>query len=452
MSPHTRAALLASASLSLVFLSAAHGDEPPQAADTPTLRRLANEVRDMFGAPAPQSAASSSDQLKVSKRATNRVVVRAKGGDYSNPVAAAKNAFSGDRWCELSSDPRRRCVMFIDQGVYWLAEPLAVSDVLLLGAGREATKLIAKPGVETAVIVHANPISPEPPLAISDLTIINLQLTGAAVGLQMQVSENSPIASRVAVDASGGNESVACRGNVYVLDEVTCRAFGGRARGAEVSESLQARNSELSASDSETGTGLWADIGVGDTLAVVLSSTNVSGQVGIELRTDNGFLHILGGAIVGRQVGVRGIGGNQSFRLTDTAVAGSELGVGWSSGQTASNCSIERSTVQGTTALELGRPSGGATACDTKIHGATLTARETVIRLQAEDFRGAVAIDHSTLEGPNLLEIVAGAPKINIGASKLDGTLAPNGAQITCAGVYDGNYKFFVNTCPPGTP
>ena len=78
------------------------------------------------------------------------VTVDKTGADYTDPVTAAQNAFAGDTWC-VAPQPDQPCVMAIGEGVFILRETLGIGGLVVAGAGKGATLLVADNGVETAV-------------------------------------------------------------------------------------------------------------------------------------------------------------------------------------------------------------------------------------------------------------------------------------------------------------
>ena len=82
----------------------------------------------------------------------NSVIVSKTGGDYTDPVTAAENAFAGDTWCVAPQWPDQPCVMAIGEGVFILGKTLSIPEGLALsGNGKGDTMLVADNGVETAV-------------------------------------------------------------------------------------------------------------------------------------------------------------------------------------------------------------------------------------------------------------------------------------------------------------
>ena len=98
------------------------------------------------------------------------VTVSKTGGDYTDPVTAAQNAFAGDTWCVAPQWPEQPCVMAIGEGVFILRGMLAIpAGVVVAGAGKGDTMLVLPDhGAGIAVSSFGN-------VRISDLTIINSQ-------------------------------------------------------------------------------------------------------------------------------------------------------------------------------------------------------------------------------------------------------------------------------------
>ena len=113
----------------------------------------------------------------------NSVIVSQTGGDYTDPVTAAENAFAGDTWCVAPQWPDQPCVMAIGEGVFILSKTLSIAEgVAVSGNGKGNTMLVADNGVETAVSSLGN-------VRFSDLTIVNSQAGGGrTTGLNIQRS------------------------------------------------------------------------------------------------------------------------------------------------------------------------------------------------------------------------------------------------------------------------
>ena len=102
----------------------------------------------------------------------NSVIVSKTGGDYTDPVTAAENAFAGDTWCVAPQWPDQPCVMAIGEGIFILGKTLSIpAGLAVSGNGKGDTMLVADNGVETAVSSFGS-------VRISDLTIVNSQPGG----------------------------------------------------------------------------------------------------------------------------------------------------------------------------------------------------------------------------------------------------------------------------------
>jgi hypothetical protein len=110
---------------------------------------------------------------KDSIMAGGTVTVDKTGADYTDPVTAAQNAFAGDTWCVMPRWPAQPCVIAIGDGMFILQGTLNIPQGLVVsGAGKGATMLVADNDVETAVSLSSN-------TRLSGLTIINSQPGGA---------------------------------------------------------------------------------------------------------------------------------------------------------------------------------------------------------------------------------------------------------------------------------
>ena len=116
----------------------------------------------------------------------NSVIVSKTGGDYTDPVTAAENAFAGDTWCVAPQWPDQPCVMAIGEGIFILRKTLSIPEGLAVsGNGKGDTMLVADNGVETAVSSLGN-------VRFTDLTIVNSQPGGArTTGLKIERSRTA---------------------------------------------------------------------------------------------------------------------------------------------------------------------------------------------------------------------------------------------------------------------
>ena len=146
------------------------------------------------------------------------------GADYTDPVTAAQNAFAGDTWCVAPQWPAQPCVMAIGDGVFILHETLSIPEGLVVaGAGKGATMLVADNGVVTAVFLAAK-------ARVSDLTIVNNQPGGArTIGVaagppNQQVAELHGVEIHVAGAAKNTGVAKDCLPRDPRLRDYRCRA------------------------------------------------------------------------------------------------------------------------------------------------------------------------------------------------------------------------------------
>jgi hypothetical protein len=66
-----------------------------------------------------------------------------------------------------------------------------------------------------------------------------------------------------------------------------------------------------------------------------------------------------------------------------------------------------------------------------------------------KNYGGTAKIDHSVITGPlQAVSYIDTYSPIFVAGSRLNNGLYPGHGPITCAGVYDGNYNFYPNSCP----
>lgn len=157
----------------------------------------------------------------------NNVTVALSGGDYSNPITAADNAYSGDRWC-TSPTFEKPCSIKIKQGIYILPRTFSVPQLVdVTGDGQGKTRLIAARGLETAVELYGNTLTDlsittdQPGLAfaqgirsMSYLTLnrVDLVVSNALVNYGAYPTEGYSVSNSV-IDVSGGQRALALLGS-----------------------------------------------------------------------------------------------------------------------------------------------------------------------------------------------------------------------------------------------
>ncbi len=353
--------------------------------------------------------------------ASGGVTVSKTGGDYTDPVTAAANAFSGDTWCVAPQWPAQPCVMAIGEGVFILHQTLSIpAGLVVAGAGKGATMLVADNGVETAVTSFGN-------VRISDLTIVNSQLGGArTTGLNADAPPVPAALTQlhdVAIHVAGAAQNVAVLRNnsLEILDsEIT--AVGQDATGIsggsgpDVPTDVTLERSRVSAE-----TALNERSGNFGTLRLV--DSQVSGAVSFD--RESSLLEIVRSGIVGNVTAhndwvrvaisdssITGIvntytsgNGAASVLITDTNVEGNVV---WGH---ASNTTFDGLTVHG----ELVLYGGLARVLRSYIvnsasTAAALSLRETAnVELEQTFVEGALALAaEAQSPAPSLLKCVGG--------------------------------------------
>jgi hypothetical protein len=363
------------------------------------------------------------------KPSHNTVVVSPRGGDFTNPVDAMKNAFRGRHWCDLPNGVG--CVMLIEPGTYAMSETLHVV-VRVIGAGRERVTLNAKAGVQVAVVLDRS--------TISGVTINNSQ-SSATRAVAVQVQEND--LKDVTANARGATENIGCLGTAYHLENVACTATGGqRATGVDAEVLFARRSSFVASAAAEISFGAHVGGMGGESTFIDCAA---SGDYAVNSSGDPAGLAIHGGTFVGGKVGISAAGFNSSSSVIHANISGGEIGLSFTPDEgSKADLVLDDSRVNGPTAVRLGSPGPPGTGVKATIVKSILVGTVNVIKTQSPM---PVDIDESALQGGNLLALADGTP-VRIGLSKLMGTFAPGNAIVKCAGVYDGNYDFFAKMCP----
>jgi len=79
----------------------------------------------------------------------------------------------------------------------------------------------------------------------------------------------------------------------------------------------------------------------------------------------------------------------------------------------------------------------------------TATASGSSLNFGVLNFNsGTVKINHSVIKGSTDTINNNSGVITSVGNTQLDGGTVYNLGTLTCAGVYDGNYTFYANTCP----
>lgn len=157
--------------------------------------------------------------LNSAKELKNVVIVSAKGGDFTDPVAAVNSITDASE-----SNPY---LVLIGPGVYTLTQTLVMKPyVTIAGSGQEATILTG--AISSGVVATSAMVSGADNATLCDLTIENNG--GSIASIALYNDNSSPVVRNVTARASGGN------GNVGVLNlnsssptmtDMTVSATGG---------------------------------------------------------------------------------------------------------------------------------------------------------------------------------------------------------------------------------
>ena len=390
----------------------------------------------------------------------NSVIVSKTGGDYTDPVTAAQNAFAGDTWCVSPQWPLQPCVMAIGSGVFILPATLSILEGLAVsGNGKGTTMLVADNGVETAVSSFGN-------VRISDLTIVNSQPTLVrAIGLRTGPNFEHVLVQLhdVAIHVAGTDNLTRCADercsaavvrstSVEVLDsEIT--AVGRAARGffavppPDVNNTATLERSYVSAEralddpDNMANTNIrivdsriFGDVVFneeGNLLEIVTSE--VAGNV---LASNDGPHVVITDSSIKGRVGVGNQPTNQASRLemTNTNVEG---GVGFSSGF----ATFDRVRIHG----GLGISNAQASILGSHIVNSTTTTPALLVS-------AIVQLEQTFVQGAQALAVEANH-RLEASSSVLAGPVSgPAGAVLSCTDTFGADYELLDASCQPQTP
>jgi hypothetical protein len=386
---------------------------------------------------------------KDSIMAGGSVTVDKTGADYTDPVTAAQNAFAGDAWCVAPQWPAQPCVMAIGDGVFILEGTLDIPQGLVVsGAGKGATMLVADNGVETAVSSIGNG-------RISDLTIVNSQVGGArAIALNarsstIQGGEKLELHD-IAMHASGAAQNVAISKRVNLeirnsdITAVGEDAIGISFQDQEGAGGLILEQSILAA---EAAVAFVESYGY-NTASIAITDSRVSGSVRID--NEQIRLEVMRSSIVG-EVGtfndytftnvtdstIVGHLGGLSIRATNTTVEGSV--------SAARSATFDRLTVHGEVTFFGSPGSAGATISNSHIYSSS-TAPALLLR------RANVILRQTFVQGAQAV-IVGERDTLQSSSSVLVGPVsADNAAVLTCTDTYGADYEVLTASCQPQPP
>ena len=355
--------------------------------------------------------------------------------------------------------PAQPCVMAIGEGVFILHETLRIPEGLVVaGAGKGATMLVADNGVELAVSSFGN-------VRISDLTIVNSQVglaraTGFHAGGDERHGQQVQLHD-LAIHVSGAaqNVAIAKRVNLEILDsDITAVGEDTTAiehRGYdENSADVTLERSHLAAKvafgGEEEGT---------NAARIYVIDSHVSGSV--SLSKEHSRFEAVRSTIVG-DVGVSNDGSRISITsssvtgrvvcahltITDTDVEGF-VGAGSNlPGYLSFN--FDGLRVHGEVGI-LGSGSGGTIVrshIDSPGTAAALSIRGTGGSLHPTNVR----LEHTFVQGAQALAAVEDS-RLQSSSSVLAGPVSADAdAVLSCTDTYGADYEFLSASCRPQSP
>ena len=393
----------------------------------------------------------------------NSVIVSKTGGDYTDPVTAAENAFAGDTWCVAPQWPDQPCVMAIGEGVFILSKTLSIAAGLAVsGNGKGDTMLVADNGVETAVASFNS-------IRISDLTIVNSQPGGVRT---------------TGIDASGLGGGGRLIGGLAELHDVAIHVSGAAQNVALVRGlSLEILDSEITAVGQNT-TGILGGPGLGpggpakltlersyvsaeealneniDELTARLLDSQVSGTV--FFNPENSLLEIVRSGIVGNVTAF-----NDS---TGVVIEGSSIRGDVTIGQPitfSADVSITNTNVEGKLAARHRRFTfdGLSVRGEVVIEGGTASVLRSYIVNSTTTApalslgSASVQLEQTFVQGTQALAagvgggLSSGESRLEASSSVLVGAVSTSaGSVLSCTDTYGADYELLNATCQPQVP
>ena len=388
----------------------------------------------------------------------NSVIVSKTGGDYSDPVTAAKNAYAGDTWCVAPQWPQHPCVMAIGDGIFILPETLNIpAGLAMSGNGKGDAMLVADNGVETAVSSFNS-------VRISDLTIVNSQPGGArTTGIDVRTPGGGGLAELhdVAIHVSGAAQNVALVKNLSLeIFDSEITAVGQDTTGIQGLAEINSSNLTLERSHVSAEMAIHEDFfRFGVTMRLV--DSHVSGTVffepeaslleivGTEIVGDvtawNDFVRVvIAGSSIKGNVDLTKIGsGGMEIRLTDTNVEGRLVA------ERSANTEFDGLTVHGEFVLE------GVTSSVLRSYIVNSTTTAPALSLGS----ARVQLEQTFVQGTQALAagvgggLSSGESRLEASSSVLVGAVSTSaGSVLSCTDTYGADYELLNATCQPQVP
>ncbi len=343
----------------------------------------------------------------------NMVVVSPDGGDFTSVQAALTSI--------TDNSATNKYLVWVGPGTY-TEQVTMKSWVDLEGAGEQVTRITftGSPSTASGTVVGASNA------ALRSLTVENTG--GSAYATALYNNGASPSVLQVSLMASGGTSSNYGVHNVAAasptLTNVTATASGAASNNFAVNDfnasSPMMTNVTLAASGGSLNFGVYNTTAA----APIMNSVTVIASGGSE------------------NIGVFNSSSAPAMtNVTLTASGGSFANYGvYNTGAASSTMTNVTVTASGAAPNNYGVYND---ASSFSITNGTFTAAAGTNNYGVHIFgAGTHTINNSVITG-STATIDSSA---QVGASKLNG--GPAGGTVTCAGVYDENYTFFVSTCP----
>jgi hypothetical protein len=365
------------------------------------------------------------------------VTVAPSGGDYSDPVTAARNALTGDVWCNFPNVPNP-CTMHIAAGRYVLRETLTVPEhTRIAGASKSETVLIAANGFSTAIVTPGG--------TISDLSVVSRSQGFAYAG-------NEPL-NLERVSIRGGYNaitlSLTAGPSTFVDSDFIATSYEGGLAAMEIIVSkvpLTLTGCRVSANSNTFATGL--SIGGTSLLELIDTEVNTSGGtegvIGVR-QAGAGSLMMRGGAIrvSGRAPTVIGALATQSSGLqlldTQVTVTGSTDGVAVLAGESSSLI------LDGVKIDSIGQ--GVRIDSSSSDREASILRSQIVARDSAMIANQHLILESSYLQAPTALMMRAG--RLDASTSTFNGLVQLNGTSAHCEDVLGAKLAPLPASCMP---
>jgi hypothetical protein len=395
-------------------------------------------------------------------RRRNVVTVSKRGGDYSDPIAAAKNAYEGDVWCALPRPREPPCVIEIHSGIYVLPETLLVPEgVAVVGQEQRQVLLLAARRISPTVASRG-------PL-IAKLSIVNDERVGTALVFAATLRSVTLRARGTALTNIGSSFEFPgtffeVPGNFDIADSEIYGGGSGVSAGIVVAApSFRARHSRIHAG--RRAISFTSDVSTGDLLLrdceISVAGADGGAVTGIEIDATDGRVEIIGGSISVQWTGGADSGNATGLDLHDIRGANDIL---------LRNTSLVVGGAKFNRAVVLDKEGFGGVHTFDGVNIAVAPGGEPTVPavgIRAVEAGGETHLRRTHIDAPLAMDwqIDCCAQPVEIQQSFINGdvnvdqaptqvrssvvTGALRGTDVVCRNVYDANFVLHRNACPP---